>query len=73
MLAVETLHGQALDGVAGLGHALHLHAADGTHKEDVGLGIFRLDGIGNRDGGEDVTTRAATADDDSRLLVHALV
>ena len=63
--AVKSGHGQADDAVARVGHALHLHAAFGADEEDVRIGAQGLQRVGDGDGGEDVSARAASADDDA--------
>ena len=46
VFTVETLDGQTLDGVSGIGHTLHLHASLCTHEEYFGVGALGLYGIG---------------------------
>ena len=70
MFAVESGHGQSDDFVSGIGHTLHLHASFGAYEQYFGSGAQFLDGIGYGDGGEDVASRAAAADDDMRMFVH---
>ena len=66
VLAVEACHRQPDDGVACVGHALHLHASLRAYKEYLGLRAQLAQGVGYGDGGEDVPARAAPADDDAR-------
>ena len=62
VLTVETLNRQAFDFVACGWHALHLHTSQRSYKQYFGIRVHCLDGIGNRHGREDVSTRAATTD-----------
>ena len=61
---------QTLDRITRLGHALHLHAALRTDKEDVDLGESPLQGIRNGNGGKDVAARATTTNHDFQVLFH---
>ena len=67
---VESADRQSHDFVTGVGHALHFHSALGSYKEYFGCGLQLFYGIGNRNGREDVSSRAATADDNSQWIVH---
>ena len=68
----ETADPQSFDGVACLGHALHLHTAFRADKQDVGLGKSAFQGIGDGDGGEDMPPRAAATNHDFQVLFHFL-
>ena len=61
----ESPDGQSLDLITSRRYALHLHAPHGSYKQDTGVGLQCLDGIGNRDGREDMSACSASADDDS--------
>ena len=64
VLAVEAGNGQPLDGVACCRHALHFHASFSAYKEYLAVGAQLAYSIGNGYGRKDVSSRAATADDD---------
>ena len=70
MLTVKTADGQAFYFVSGLRHALHFHSSAGSYEEYFCIGTFGPDGIGYGYSGEDVSARAAPADNYSKFLVH---
>ena len=65
VLAVEACHRKALDFIARSGNTLHLHTAFSSHKQDFSRRRDFAYGIGDGHGWEDMTSRTATADDDS--------
>ena len=69
VLAVEARHGQADNLVAGIGYTLHFHAAFCTYEQDFRIRTQFLNRVGNGHGRENVSARAATADDNARLVV----
>ena len=68
-LALESRHGEADDLVARGGHLLHLHLAVGADEEDFVLRAEFPELVGDGHGREDVASRAAAADDDSKGFV----
>lgn len=69
MLSVEACYRQTDDAVAGVGYALHFHPSFGTDKQDFCFGAQFTDGVGNGYGREDMTSRTASADDDTRMVM----
>ena len=65
VLAIETADRQSLDLITRSRNTLHLHSSDGTYKEDLRIRTHGFDSIGNGYCGEDVTSRAASTDNDS--------
>ena len=63
MLAVEARHGQADNLVAGIGYTLHFHASFCTYEQDFRSRTQFLNRVGNGYSRENVSARAATADD----------
>ena len=61
---------QPFNAIARLGHALHLHAALGSDKQNLSLRKPPLQGIGNGNGGKNVAARASTANHDFQVLFH---
>ena len=53
-----------------IGHTLHFHASLGANKEDFCLWAELANGIGNRQGREDMTSRTSAADDDFKRCRH---
>ena len=70
LLPVEAGHGQTFDVVACGGDALHFHASFGTDKKYLCIRAFGAYGVGNGNGGKDVSACSAAADDDPKLLFH---
>ena len=65
VLAVESRNGKSLDFVTCSRNALHFHASFRTDEKDFCIGAFGFDFVGYGNGGKDVTTGSAAADDDS--------
>ena len=57
--AVEAADREADDAIARLGDTLHLHAPEGTDEEDIRLGVELLEGVGNTDCGENMSSGPA--------------
>ena len=72
MPAVESLDGKSLDLVSRCRDTLHLHAALCADKENLCLGTHLPQRVGYRHGGEDMASRAATADDYPQFFVHCV-
>ena len=62
-VAADAVDGQPLDGVAGLGHALHLHFVVGADEKELGVRFFLADLVGDGQCGENVPAGAAAADE----------
>ena len=62
-------HGQADNLVAGIGYTLHFHASFCTYEQDFRIRTQFLNRVGNGYSRENVSARAATADDNARLVV----
>ena len=72
-LALHPDDGEADDPVAGRRHLLHLHLAGGADEEDFRVRVQFLQFVRDRDGREDVSARAASADDGSQwFILHSL-
>ena len=73
-LALQAAYGKAGNLVSGRRDLLHFHLPLRAYEEDFGLGIEFLEFVRDADGGEDVPSRAASADYGSYLLIfHLLV
>ena len=69
VFAVETRNGQTDNLITGIGHTLHFHAAFCTYEQDFRIRTQFLNRVGNGYGRENVSARAATADDNARFVV----
>ena len=73
-LALHADDRKADDPVAGGRDLLHLHLAGGADEEDLRLRIQFLQFVRDRNGGEDVSSRPAAADDGAYgLILHILL
>ena len=68
-LSLESHNGESDDFIAGSRHFLHFHLAFGTDEKDFALRVEFPHLVGNRDGRENMPSRAAAADNDPNLPV----